>query len=109
MMGQRLSIVRTRASFLCGSTISHLKRSDWWRLKRLRSVDVSRQISRLNVPVVRTLLDDRDVLLCGNHLQRLSANLYLTVRIIRTLSVCGGRLDLSALKLTKVFEEGGSP
>lgn len=54
------------------SCLLHLKRSDWWRLKRLvsakRNTSVAKFRPHRGQRCRRTLLDDRDVLLSGDHL-----------------------------------------
>jgi hypothetical protein len=64
---------------------------------RISSVVRSRNFGQ----VERTLLHDRDVLLGGNHLEE-SQSVYgrnVVVVRVRTLSICGGRLDLLSLEV----------
>lgn len=62
---------------------------------------VSRRNFSVKAEVERTLLHDRDVLLCGNHLEVKLSVIWNTGEGagIRTLSICGGRLDLSSLEV----------
>jgi hypothetical protein len=87
MRGRRLSNVRCQLLHLQLRCLLHIKRSDWWRLKRLRSVNgyVSREFSSSGRQIRRTLLDDRDMLLSGDHLAPVS--IVTAVRYgIRTLT-----------------------
>jgi hypothetical protein len=72
--------------------ISHLKRSDWWRLKRLGSASVPSVAnfpSRVFGGGQHTLLDDRNVLLSGNHLFSCQLVCRQQLDAVRTLSAVG--------------------
>lgn len=72
-----------------------IKRSDWWRLKRLVSVSVASvfEICESGAWALHTLLDDRDVLLSGGHLWQSVCEQYREVCGRRTLSAVGVSLD----------------
>ena len=65
-----------------------MKRSDWWRLKRLVSASVASvcEICGSGAWVQHTLLDDRDMLLSGGHLLQSVCEQYFGVCGRRTVS-----------------------
>ena len=88
MRGQRLFQVNIHPYPLNSWSIIRIKRSDWWRLKRLGSASVASvcEICGSGAWVQHTLLDDRDVLLSGGHLLQSVFEQYCDVRGRRTVS-----------------------